>query len=414
MTTARFADVGISKGPALPEFITIVAAMMAMTALSIDIMLPALPAMSDYFGLETANERQFVLTAYLIGFAAGQLFHGPLSDRFGRKPILIIGLLIYAVATIGTFAAHDFSLFLAARALQGIGGASPRVMALAVVRDLFHGREMARVMSFVMMVFIIVPVIAPSVGQGLLFLGNWQLIFVFLLVASLLILLLTVLRLPETRPKSAREPMSVAWLAKAFWRVLSTRQTIGYTVAIAFIFGCLMSYVSTAQQVLEGIYGLDKLFPILFGAIAIAMAAASVTNGTLVERFGMRRMSHTALVAFFLVAVIQVLVATLSDGPPPLWLFAGLLAIDLFCFGFIMPNFNSLAMEPLRSIAGTGSSFIGFFTTGGAAILGAIVGQHFNDTVIPLALGYLVFSGIALVAVFITERGKLFQPHTGA
>jgi DHA1 family bicyclomycin/chloramphenicol resistance-like MFS transporter len=411
MTTAPLAEAGASRRPALPEFIIIVASMMAMTALSIDIMLPALPAMSDYFGLENPNARQLVLTAYLLGFAGGQLFYGPLSDRFGRKPVLIVGLLIYSVASVVTFLSRDYALFLAARALQGIGGASPRVMALAVVRDLFEGREMARVMSFVMMVFIIVPVIAPSVGQALLAFGHWQWIFIFLLIASLLILLLTVLRLPETRPKAARAPLSIAWVLQAFWRVLSTRQSLGYTVAIGFIFGCLMSYVSSAQQILEGIYGLETMFPIVFGAIAFAMAGASLTNGALVERFGMRRMSHGALVVFVAVAAIQVLLATLSDGPPPLVLFAGLLAVNLFCFGFIMPNFNSMAMEPLQSIAGTGSSFVGFFTTGGAAILGSVIGQHFNDTVVPLAVGYLALSSIALIVVLITERGKLFQPH---
>lgn len=413
MTTASVAEAGTSHRPALPEFIAIVAAMMAMTALSIDIMLPALPAMSDYFGLEDPNARQLVLTYYLLGFAVGQLFYGPLSDRFGRKPILIIGLLIYSVASVVTFLAHDYTLFLAARALQGIGGASPRVMALAVVRDLFHGREMARVMSFVMMVFIIVPVIAPSIGQALMSFGHWQWIFIFLLVASLLVLLLTVLRLPETRPKMAREPLSLRWVLAAFRRVLTTRQSIGYTVAIGFIFGCLMSYVSSAQQILEGIYGLDELFPILFGAIAITMAGASVTNGTLVERLGMRRLSHGALIAFVAVAIVQFFLAALWDGPPPLALFAALLAVEMFCFGFIMPNFNALAMEPLRSIAGTGSSFIGFFTTGGAALLGSFVGQHFNDTVVPLAVGYLSLSAIALTVVLVTERGRLFQPQSG-
>ena len=400
-------------GRALPEFIVIVASMMALAALSIDIILPALPAMSEAFGLADANDRQLVITVYLVGFAAGQLLYGPLSDRFGRKPMLAVGLLVYAAASMMAFVVDDYTWFLLARAAQGIGCAAPRVIALAVVRDLFSGRQMARVMSFVMMVFIIVPVIAPSIGQGLLLVGHWRSIFIFLLSASIVILLLTIFRLPETRPPESREPMSLRWLAGAVWRVVSTRQTLGYTLGTAFIFGSLMSYINSAQQIFEGIYGLDELFPLVFGAIAIALAGASLTNSALVERHGMRRMSHGALLGFVAVAAIHAAIAVLSDGSPPLILFAFLLAADLFLFGFIMPNFNALAMEPLRAIAGTGSSFVGFITTGGAAFLGWLVGQRFDDTVVPLAVGYLLMSLGALAVVLFTERGRLFRAVTG-
>jgi len=412
MTTARLAETGEANRPALPEFIAIIASMMALAALSIDIMLPALSDISEDLGLANENDRQLVITLYLFGFAAGQLFYGPLSDRFGRKPILMIGLLLYAAASLATLFVEDFGLLLAARALQGAGCAAPRVIAIAVVRDLFGGRQMARVMSFVMMVFIVVPVIAPTIGDGLLYLGDWHLIFGFLTAAAVAILLLTVLRLPETRAPELRAPLSIKWLAGAMRTIITTRQTFGYTVAIGFIFGCLMSYINSAQQILEGIYELDALFPVVFGAIAIALAGASITNSALVERHGMRRMSHGALIGFVLVAAIHAGIAISWDGPPPLVLHAGLLAADLFLFGFIMPNFNALAMEPLRAIAGTGSSFIGFFTTGGGALLGWIVGQQFNDTIVPLTVGYLVLSAISLAVVTFTERGKLFQPHT--
>jgi len=412
MTTARLAETGEANRPALPEFIAIIASMMALAALSIDIMLPALSDISEDLGLANENDRQLVITLYLFGFAAGQLFYGPLSDRFGRKPILMIGLLLYAAASLATLFVEDFGLLLAARALQGAGCAAPRVIAIAVVRDLFGGRQMARVMSFVMMVFIVVPVIAPTIGDGLLYLGDWHLIFGFLTAAAVAILLLTVLRLPETRAPELRAPLSIKWLAGAMRTIITTRQTFGYTVAIGFIFGCLMSYINSAQQILEGIYELDALFPVVFGAIAIALAGASITNSALVERHGMRRMSHGALIGFVLVAAIHAGIAISWDGPPPLVLHAGLLAADLFLFGFIMPNFNALAMEPLRAIAGTGSSFIGFFTTGGGALLGWIVGQQFNDTIVPLTVGYLVLSAISLAVVTFTERGRLFQPHT--
>lgn len=393
------------------QLIAIIASMMALTALSIDIMLPALPVMSDAFALANPNSRQLVITVYLIGFAIGQIIHGPLSDSLGRKPVLMVGLAIYAVASIGTFLAKDYQLFLLSRALQGIGCAAPRIIAIAVVRDLFVGRHMAKVMSFVMMVFIIVPVLAPSVGEGILIFGNWQWIFLFLLAASIVIMVLTAVRLPETRPAELRARLSLRWIVGAFRQVLTTRQTLGYTMAIGFIFGCLMSYINSSQQILGGIYDLGSLFPLVFGAISIALAAASVTNGALVQRLGMRRISHAALVGFIIVAGVHATIAVVLPGPPPLALFAGLLALNLFLFGFIMPNFNAIAMEPLGRVAGTGSSFVGFCTTGLGALLAWIVGQSFNGTIIPLTLGYLVLSVVALAIVLVTERGKLFASH---
>jgi DHA1 family bicyclomycin/chloramphenicol resistance-like MFS transporter len=409
MSTARLAAESEAHLPTLPVLIAIIASMMGLAALSIDIMLPALPAISDTFGLADPNQRQLVITFYLFGFAAGQLLYGPLSDSFGRKPVLIVGLAVYAAASLATYLASGYSMLLLARAVQGIGCAAPRIIALAVVRDLFGGRQMARVMSFVMMVFIIVPVIAPSLGEGLLLLGDWRWIFLLLLTASLVLLGLTAWRLPETRPPETRAKLSLDWLGHAVRRVVTTRQTLGYTVATGFVFGCLMSYINSAQQIFEGIYGLDALFPLVFAAIAVFLAGASLTNGALVRRHGMRRMSHTALAGFVAVAAIHLIVVLIYDGSPPLVVFAGFLALNLFLFGFLMPNFNALAMEPLRELAGTASSFIGFFTTGSAALLGWAVGQSFNDTVIPLTTGYLLLSGIALLVVTITEGGRLFR-----
>lgn len=390
------------------ELVAIIAAMMALTALSIDIMLPALPDISDTFGLVSDNDRQLVITYYVLGFSAGQLFHGPLSDRFGRKPVVLVGLSIYAVATVATFLAPDYSILLWARALQGVGCAAPRVIAVAVVRDLFSGRHMARVMSFVMMVFIVVPVLAPSVGDLVLLLGHWRWIFGFLLLAAILIMLLVTFRLPETRLKAQRAPLSLRWIAGAFGQIVTTRQSLGYTFATGFIFGCMMSYINSAQQVLDGIYDLGHLFPVTFGAIALSLALAAIGNSSLVQRVGMRRLSHGALIGFLLVSIANATAAIAAGGVPPLAVFAGLLALNLFLFGFIMPNFNAIAMEPLGRIAGTGSSFVGFFTTGAGALLAYGVGQQFNDTVVPLTLGYVGLSAAALVAVLITERGRLF------
>ncbi|MGD9866952.1 MAG: multidrug effflux MFS transporter [Hyphomicrobiales bacterium] len=398
-----------AKAPPMPEFIAIIASMMAMTALSIDIMLPALPQIGRAFGLEEPNARQLVVTMYVLGFAFGQVVYGPLSDALGRKPVLFAGLAVFALASLGTMTAGDYTTLLAARALQGFGGGAPRVIAVAIVRDLHGGRRMARIMSFAMMVFIIIPIIAPGVGELLTLVGHWTWVFGFLFVMSLLIMAVAMLRLPETRPPSARAPLTPAWLGGALRETLSSRLTVGYTVATGFIFGCLMSYVNTAQQIFVGIFGLGQLFPLAFGGIAVALAFAAMANARLVERVGMRRLSHAALAGFVLVAVTHLGLTLALGHELPLLAYCAMLAANIFCFGFIMPNFNAIAMEPLHRVAGTASSFIGFFTTAVGAVMGWIVGQQFAGTVVPLLAGYAGLSALALAAVFVTERGRLFE-----
>lgn len=397
-----------ARPPGTLEFITIIATMMALTALSIDSMLPALPAIGETYGLDDPNARQLVITFYVLGFSAGQVVYGPPSDSFGRKPMLQIGLAVYALASLAVVFAGNFETLLFARAAQGFGCGAPRVIAIAVVRDLYGGRRMARILSFVMMIFVIVPILAPTAGQALMLIGQWQWIFLALLALSLLLMLATGFRLPETRPRASRSRFSARWLVSVVATTLAERQTVGYTLAAGFMFGGLMAYINTAQQVFVDIYALGDYFPVVFGAVAVTIALASWLNAQLVERFGMRRLSHGALVGFLATSLVNLVVALISAGPPPLPVFCFLLALSLFFFGFVMPNFNALAMEPLRAVAGTASSFIGSFTMAAAAILGWSIGQHFNGTVLPLVASYVALSGIALMITAITERGRLF------
>lgn len=401
-----------SRAQGTPEFVAIVAALMALTALSVDSMLPALPAMGASLGVADSNRLQLVLTFYLLGFALGQVVFGPLSDAFGRKPMLFVGLSVFAVASLGTVFAGNYAVLLAARMLQGFGCGAPRVIAIAVVRDLYGGRRMARIMSFVMMVFIIVPILAPSLGQVLMMMGHWRWIFAVLLAMALLLMLATQLRLPETRPREARRPISVRWLTDALRRTLSERQTVGYTLATGFVFGCLMAYLNMAQQVFVGIYRLGVLFPLAFGSIATALALAAWLNARLVQRVGMRRLSHAALIGFLATSAANLAIAMALGGPPPLVLFCLLLALNLFFFGFIMPNFNALAMQPQQAIAGTASSFVGFVTTGAGAVFGWLVGQRFDGTVLPLLAGFAGLTLAALAIVAVTEGGRLFAAGT--
>ncbi len=400
-----------SAAPRMAEFIAMIAALMALTALSIDVMLPALPQIRDEFALADPNRQQLVITAYVTGFALGQLFYGPLSDWLGRKTVLLPGLAIYAAASFACFAAPSFEALLVARFLQGLANAAPRVVAIAVVRDVYGGRRMAEVMSFVMMVFIVVPVLAPTFGSLFLLVGSWHLIFAFLFVISLVFAVWMAVRLPETRPAALREPLSVAWLVASFGEAMRNRQTLGYTLATGVIFGSLMGYINSAEQIFVEVYGLGRLFPVVFGGCAAALAVASFLNSRFVGRFGMRRISHGAMLGFLGFALVHLAIAAVF-GRPPLLVFVVLLALTLLCFGLMMPNFNALAMEPMGRIAGTASSFVGAVTTGVAAMLGLWVGQHYDGTVMPLLVGFAVFGTLGVLIVLFTERGRLFAAGT--
>jgi DHA1 family bicyclomycin/chloramphenicol resistance-like MFS transporter len=384
------------------EFIALIALMMALTAMSIDLMLPALPAIGAAMGVADANDRQIVIISYVIGFALGQLGYGRLSDKYGRKPVLMSGLALFIAGSLVASLSSTFHVLLGARVLQGLGAAAPRVIAIAIVRDLYVGRRMARVMSFAMTVFIIIPVLAPSIGQGLLELGTWRWSFDALLGIGLVTAAWTALRLPETREEGAEgEPLR---LGAALKLALETPQTIGYALAAGFLFGCLMSYVSTAQQVFVDIFRLGDDFPLAFGAIASLMALASVTNANLVERLGMRRLSHTALTGFVVLSIL--FTGAAAAGVATLRFFVACMGALFFLFGLVAPNFNALAMEPQGHNAGLASSIIGFVTTGAGAVCGGVVGHLFNGTVLPLTLGFSCLSLAAFAAVLWVEGPK--------
>lgn len=403
--TAPASQTKLSLPLSFVEFVGLIAAMMSLTALAIDIMLPALPDIGKALNIASENDRQLIVIVYVIGFAAGQLVYGPLSDRYGRKPLLMVGFGIFLVASLLAILAPSFKTLLIARAMQGIGAAAPRVMALAIVRDVVSGRQMARVMSLAMAVFIIIPVFAPAMGQGLMMIGTWRTPFDLLLVFALVIATWAAWRLPETRPASSRAT-SPSFM-RSVMGVVTNGQTAAYTIGAGFLFSSLLAYVAVCQQIFVGIYGLGAWFPVAFGGIASVMAVASYVNFRLVERLGMRLVSHVAL-SIYVVASLFLLVASVL-GLLPLWLFALLISIAFFTFGLIQPNFNALAMEPQGQNAGTASSLIGAYTTGFAAVMAGVIGQSFDGTVVPLATGYAVGALATVLAIWFAEgRAGLF------
>lgn len=392
------------------EFIALAAALMALNALAIDIMLPGLQQIGSSLGVESENHRQYVITAYVIGLGLPQLLYGPISDWLGRRPPLLFGLVIYVIAAFGASFAPTFETLLLLRFIQGVGASATRVIAVSFIRDVFGGRAMAEVMSLVFVVFMIVPVVAPGIGQLVMLFSEWHMIFALMGVFSLLVTTWTARRLPETLEPERRRPFTVASAMEGFRIVLSNRLALGYTLASTLVFGGLFGFINSAQQVYVGIYDLGVWFPVLFAAVASMMAVSSFVNSRLVGRFGMRRLSHGALVGFLAVNTILFVLALL--GPVPLVIFVGLFTIAMLQFGWIGSNFNAIAMEPLGHVAGTASSVQGFIQTIGGAVLGAIIGQAFDGTVMPLTAGFFLLSLLALGLVLFAERGKLFQVHS--
>ncbi|MDI7863322.1 multidrug effflux MFS transporter [Rhizobiaceae bacterium n13] len=391
------------------EFIILMALLMALNALAIDIMLPGLQQIGASLGVENENHRQYVVSAYLIGFGAAQLFYGPLADRFGRRLPMLGGLAVYILSALAVVFVPSFGGLLVLRFIQGIGSAATRVITISVVRDIYGGRQMAEVMSLIMMVFMVVPVIAPGTGQVIMFFGEWHLIFLFMAIAAIIVAAWMYFRLPETLHPQDVRPFTVASILDGFRIVLTNRIALCYTLASTFIFGALFGFINSAQQIYVGIYELGAWFPVAFAGVALFMAFASFINSRLVGRLGIRKLSHSSLLGFITINFIWLMVQIYGPQPMPFALFITFFALAMFQFGWIGSNFNSLAMEPLGHVAGTASSVLGFMSTIGGALIGAIIGQEFNGTALPMVLGFFTVSVIGLALVLIGEEGRLFR-----
>lgn len=388
------------------EFVALVAMLMSINALGIDAMLPALGTIGDELGVASHNDRQYVVTAYMAGFGAAQLIWGPLADRFGRKPILVVALSLFVAASGLAALASTFAGLIAARFLQGTMSASTRVLALSIVRDCYAGREMAKMLSLAQMIFFAIPILAPSVGQAILALGPWRMIFYFLAAFGAVVMAWGWTRLPETLPPARRVPISVAQLVSSYRQTLTNRISLGYTLASTMSFGALLGFVASAQQIFVEVFGAGALFPVLFACVAFLMGTASFLNSRIVERFGTRRISHTAL--FALIGVAGLHAAVVASGYETLASFVILQGLTMTCIGLTGANFGSMAMEPVGHIAGTAASIQGFVSTLGATVIGILIGQAYDGTTLPLSIGFLLSGIAALSIVLVTERGQLF------
>jgi DHA1 family bicyclomycin/chloramphenicol resistance-like MFS transporter len=392
-----------------PEFVVVIASIMALNPLAMDMMLPALPDIAATFHIAGANEPQAVLSTFLLGFGVGQFIMGPLSDRFGRRAVLIDGMALYCIASVVAIAASSFETLLLARVLQGLGTSATRVIATSIVRDCYAGRRMASVMSLAMMVFIAVPVIAPSLGEAVLLFAQWCGIFIVLMLYGALALAWSGARMPETLPESERKSLAIRDVLGAFRQTVTNRQTLGYALAAGGVQGSLFAFVFSSQQVFTEIYGLGHYFPLAFAAIAVGVAFAGFLNARFVGRFGMRVISHGALVGFVAVGAMMLVAVKLHTLPLPL--FIVLAALMMFGFGLMFANFTSLAMEPQGHIAGTASSLYGSITTLLGIGVGTTIGLQYDGTLVPFATGFFICALASLAIVLWVEKGRLFQPH---
>ena len=386
------------------EFVSLVAFIISLVALSIDAMLPALPEIASELDLDNPNDSHFIISMLFLGMAFGQIFFGPLSDTTGRKPAIIAGIVVFAIGSLISFYSHSMWEMMIGRFLQGLGAAGPRIVSVALVRDCFKGREMARVMSFVMTIFILVPVFAPALGQLIINISHWRSIFAVFLFLSFIVLCWFGLRQPETLLTENRIRFSFRQLARDAIHVVTIPVASGYTLAMGLIFGAFLGYLSSAQKIFQLQYQLGQLFAAYFGVLALSIGIAALVNAKLVMRFGMRRLSFIAMSALALFSASFLMLVTGMNGHPPLTLLMAYLLVVFFFFGILFGNLNALAMEPLGKIAGLGSAIVGSVSTLISVILGALIADAYNNTIIPLIAGFSALSILGLLTMCITEK----------
>ena len=382
----------------------------SLTALAIDAMLPALSEIGADLEVASENGPQLVVSVLFIGFATGQLFYGPISDSFGRKKPIYFGLMIFLVGSVLSMVAWSFPVMLAGRVLQGFGAAAPRIVVMALIRDQYDGRGMARIMSFIMAVFIFVPMLAPALGQAVLFVATWRAIFGLLLTLALIALTWFAVRQRETLSPQNRRPFAVLPILRAIIEVCRNRAALGYTIAAGLAFGGFLGYLNSAQQILQLKYELGTMFPLYFAGLALSLGIASVVNAHLVMRIGMRSISWRALLGMIMFSSAYFLYAWSAGGSPPLWTLMTWGPLTFFCLGLVFGNFNAMAIQSLGHIAGVAAGVIGSLSTLISLILGLLIGQSYNGTVLPLVGGFALLGTGALITMFVTERGRPEAP----
>ena len=393
--------------PGFTEFVAMMAAMMALYAGAIDTMLPAVPAIGRDFAVANPNSLQWIIAAFIMGGGVGQLIYGPLSDRFGRRPVLLVGLALYSIASLAAMTPTGLTSLLVLRAMQGFAAASANVLSRSIVRDRYSGDNMARVSSIIFMVFLMVPVLAPSVGQILLIYMSWRGIFGCLALLGVCVATWIAVRLPETLAPDARQPLSAAHLVRATWFVVSEPISILYTLAVSFMYGALLAYVSTVPQIFNDSFHKPQLLAVTFACGAGTMVLTSILNSRIVVRIGMHQVSHFSLMGFIGITAAHTIVAW--SGGENVLVFTLFQAATMGFFGLAVSNFGAIAMQPMGEIAGSAASVQGVISTIGGAVIGSAIGHQWTSSVTFLPAGSFCCGIVALVCVLFAEKAQMFK-----
>ena len=386
------------------EFVAIMAALMSIVALAIDALLPAMSTIGIDINSLDPTENQKFITMIFLGLGVGQLVFGPLSDSFGRKPIVYIGFIVFCVASVICVLAPNLEWMILGRILQGIGLSAPRTISISMIRDSYKGDYMAKIMSFVTAFFILVPIVAPAMGKFFLDHYGWEAIFYMQLVATIIVGVWFWRRQPETLKPEYKIEFSSHVFVDGFKELLRHRETMAFTIVSGLITGAFMVYLSSAQEVFEVQFGLADNFPYVFAGLAISVGLSTLLNGTMVVKLGMRRLAMIALTLFCTVSMVYVGLFWNSQNPA-LWILITFLAMQFFTLGFLFGNLRAIAMEPIGHIAGIGAAITGFISTMIAIPIATYVGSYIQDTILPLFVGFLVCGSISL-GIFMMMRRR--------
>jgi DHA1 family bicyclomycin/chloramphenicol resistance-like MFS transporter len=388
------------------EFVLMMASFQALQALAIDIMLPALGAISRDLELADPNQRQLVIGVFLICSGLGSLFPGALADRFGRRPVVLTAIAAYMLLSVLCAISGSFELLLVARGVMGAVTSAMMVMPTTILRDRFDGDRMARTQSLIVMTFMVVPMIAPMLGQTVLLFAGWRWIFGIMGVLAGCVFGWAWLRLPETLDPRNRQAVQFKVIACNMGTALRERSSIGYFLGAAFTQGAMFGYLNSAQQLVGEHFGAGTLFPVLFGGMALVMACTNFANSRIVERFGARRVSHAALLVYIVLGVVHLLLAFRGED---LWTFLPLMTLSMCMMAFMGSNFQAISLQPFKRIAGAAASVMSFVRVVLGAVLGSLIGQAYDGTARPILAAMVVFGVIALLLVLYSERGRLFR-----
>jgi MFS transporter, DHA1 family, multidrug resistance protein len=384
------------------EFILLVALLMALVSATINMLLPAFQAITNDFQLKNQNQIQLSISLLYLGLGVSQLFYGSLSDSIGRKPTIYIGLALFILGCIISYQSSNLTVLLIGQILQGFGLGAPRVMSVAIVRDKFEGREMARVMSFIMVIYVLTPTVAPILGQSILIISNWRILFVVYVIFGVVMFLLFKYRMPETLAKEKQKSFTLKHTIKATNEVFKNKKSLSYIIILGLYSGVFIAYLNLSQAIFEIQYHLEERYPYYFAFLALSIGLASFINGKLVTQLGMKKLIETAVLGSILSVILFFI--TYYFIPVPFWVFLFFMFVQLFSYGILVGNLSALAMQPLGHIAGLGASIVGAVSTLISVPLSIFIGSFYNNSTLPIAVGFFVIGIISMLLFYFVNR----------